>query len=123
MLFYIGIILIMNVTIYHNPRCSKSRQTLEIIQNKGIEPKIVPYLNEPLNVEELTILLKKLDISPRDLMRANESKEAGLDDESMHDDDLIIGIASNPAVIERPIVITNKGARICRPPELVEDIL
>ncbi len=113
----------MAVTIYHNPRCSKSRATLELLNQKGESPEIIEYLNTPPSGDELKEILKMLGLSPRQILRAKEAKEAGLDDPSLGDDELIKGIAANPAVIERPIVIKNGQARLGRPPEKVLEIL
>ena len=113
----------MSVTIYHNPRCSKSRQTLGLLQEKGIEPKIVEYLADPPNAAELKRVLGLLGKSPRDILRKKEAKDAGLDDPTLSDDDLIESMIANPVVIERPIVVTGNKAALGRPPESVLDIL
>jgi arsenate reductase len=113
----------MTVTIYHNPRCSKSRATLGLLRDKGIEPAIVEYLNEPPSAEELRRILGMLGIKPRDLLRPNEAREAGLDDPNLGDDALIDGMVANPIVIERPIVVSGGKARIGRPPEQVLEIV
>ena len=113
----------MTVTIYHNPRCSKSRTTLKLLQDKGIEPKIVEYLDAPPSAAELKRILGMLGISPRDLMRKKEAKEAGLHDASLSDDALIDGMIAHPIVIERPIVVSGDNARLGRPPEQVFEIV
>lgn len=115
----------MSVTIYHNPRCSKSRATLQLLTDQNIEPKIVEYLNTPPDAKTLDKLLKKLDMEPRDLMRTQEAeyKENNLDDESLTRDQLIQAMVDHPKLIERPIVVTNNKAAIGRPPENVLDIL
>ena len=113
----------MLTTIYHNPRCSKSRATLELLTQKGEKPDIIEYLNTPPSAAELKDILRMLGISPREILRKKEAKEAGLDDPSLSDDDLIQGIVANPVVIERPIVIKGGQARIGRPPENVLEIL
>jgi arsenate reductase len=113
----------MTVTIYHNPRCSKSRTTLKLLQDKGIEPKIVEYLDAPPSAAELKRILRMLGISPRDLMRKKEAKEAGLDDAGLSDDALIDGMIAHPIVIERPIVVKGDKARLGRPPEQVLEIV
>ena len=115
----------MSTKIYHNPRCSKSRQTLELLYDKKIETDVVEYLNTPPNAEELEKILKGLGMEPRELMRKgqNEYKELGLDDESLSRDDLIKAMIENPILIERPIVITDKGIAIGRPIENVKKIL
>ncbi|MAF76365.1 MAG: arsenate reductase (glutaredoxin) [Idiomarinaceae bacterium] len=106
------------VTIYHNPRCSKSRQTLELLQQHGIEPTIIKYLETPPSQAELSSLLNKLDISPRQLMRTKEAvyKELKLADES-DDEVLLTSMVNNPKLIERPIVVKGEKAVLGRPPE------
>jgi arsenate reductase len=111
------------VTLYHNPRCSKSRATLAVLQEKGVEPEIVEYLRDPPSADELKRILAMLGIGPRDLMRRKEAKEAGLDDPGLSDDALIAAMVANPIVIERPIVVSNGKARIGRPPESVLEIV
>ncbi len=113
----------MTTTIYHNPRCSKSRQTLGLLQERGIEPEIIEYLVTPPSAEELKNILGLLGKSPRDIMRKKEAKEAGLDDPALDDEALIAGMAANPIVIERPIVLNGGKAALGRPPESVIDIL
>ncbi|HFD12536.1 MAG TPA: arsenate reductase (glutaredoxin) [Crenotrichaceae bacterium] len=115
----------MTVTIYHNPRCSKSRQTLQLLQDKGIEPTIVEYLKTPPDVETLNSILTMLDLEPRQLMRRQEAeyKELGLNDDSLTRDQLIQAMTDYPRLIERPIVVTNGRAAIGRPPEQVAEIL
>ena len=113
----------MTTTIYHNPRCSKSRQTLGLLQERGIEPEIVEYLVTPPTAEELKNILSLLGKSPRDLMRKKEAKEAGLDDLVLDDEALIAGMVANPIVIERPIVFNGGKAALGRPPKSVIDIL
>lgn len=112
------------VTIFHNPRCSKSRQTLELLKSKGVEPEIVEYLKTPPNAAELERILNLLDKSPRELMRTKEAiyKELGLADEN-DNAKLVTAMVNNPKLIERPIVITDNKAAIGRPPEAVLDIL
>ena len=115
----------MSVKIYHNPRCGKSRQTLQLLQEQGIEPEIIEYLKTPPSAEELNIILKKLGIEPRELMRKNEAeyKVSGLNDETLDREALINGMVSHPILIERPIVVVNDKAAIGRPPEAVLTIL
>lgn len=111
--------------IYHNPRCSKSRQTLEIIRKRGIEPEIIEYLGGSLSLGDLEIMFGLLGLdSALEMMRVKEAefKEAGLTKDSSNEE-LLAGIAQYPRLLERPIVVTDKGARLCRPPELVEEIL
>jgi arsenate reductase len=115
----------MTVTIYHNPRCSKSRQTLTLLEEKGVKPKIVDYLKEPPSAVELKRILKKLGLKPRDVMRKGESvyAELGLEDKDLKDDALIARMVENPILIERPIVVAGDKAAIGRPPEAVLKIL
>jgi arsenate reductase len=113
------------VTIYHNPRCSKSRQTLALLEEKGVKPKIVEYLKAPPSVAELKRVLKKLGLSPRDIVRKGEAvyAELGLKDKDVSDDDLIKLMAANPILIERPIVVSGGKAALGRPPEAVLKIV
>ena len=115
----------MSVKIYHNPRCSKSRQTLQLLQDQGIELEIIEYLKTPPNAEELNDILQKLGMEPRDLMRKNETeyKANGLDDQTLDRQALINGMVSHPILIERPIVVAHDKAAIGRPPEAVLTIL
>ncbi len=115
----------MTTRIYHNPKCSKSRQTLELIRAKGEEPEIIEYLKMPPTKTQLKDLLKQLKMRPRDLCRKKEApyKELGLDDPKKSDDAIIDVMLANPILIERPIVVTKKGVRLGRPPELVNEIL
>lgn len=115
----------MSTKIYHNPRCSKSRQTLELLYDKGIETEVVEYLNTPPDAATLEKILAGLDMEPRELMRKgqDEYKTLGLDDESLSRDDLIKAMIDNPILIERPIVITDKGIAIGRPIENVKKII
>ncbi len=115
----------MSTRIYHNPRCSKSRQTLQLLGEKGIEPEVVEYLKTPPSAEELREILRLLGIGPRQLMRSGEAeyKEAGLDDPGLSDAQLIAAMVAHPRLIERPVVIRDGKAVIGRPPENVLDIL
>ena len=115
----------MSVTIYHNPKCSKSRQTLELLSAKGITPTIIEYIKIPPTVEKLKEILSQLGIAPRDLMRKKEDiyKELELGILSLSDKDLIDLMIEHPILIERPIVIANGKAVLGRPPEQVLDIL
>jgi arsenate reductase len=116
----------MRVTIYHNPRCSKSRQTLQILQENGIEPDVVEYMKTPYSVAQIEELLHKLgDIDPRDLMRTKEAvyREAGLDDEYLSREELIEAMAQCPTIVERPIVVRGDKAVLGRPPENVTELL
>ena len=116
----------MSIKILHNPRCSKSRQTLQLLKEKGIEPEIIEYLKNPPSEQELSDILDKLGLDdPRELMRKKEKeyKEAGLDDESLSKEALIAAMMKYPRLIERPIVLANGKAAIGRPPENVLEIL
>lgn len=115
----------MVVRIYHNPKCSKSRQALELIRAAGDKPEIIEYLKTPPTKSQLKDLLKQLKMRPRDLCRKKEApyKELGLDDETKSDEQVIEAMLANPILIERPIVVTKKGVRLGRPPELVNEIL
>jgi arsenate reductase len=115
----------MTITIFHNPRCSKSRATLALLQERGIEPEIRLYLEEPPDVAELSAILKKLGLKPRELMRKGEAeyREQGLADENLSDAQLIAAMAATPRLIERPIVLAGRKAAIGRPPESVLGIL
>ncbi|NVJ50196.1 MAG: arsenate reductase (glutaredoxin) [Gammaproteobacteria bacterium] len=108
-------------TIYHNPRCSKSRQTLALLQENGIEPTVVEYLKTPPSVNRLKSIVKALAISPRDLLRTKEAdyKEAGLDDSSLTKEQILKLMVAYPKVIERPIVTRGDRAVVGRPPENV----
>jgi len=113
----------MSVVIYHNPRCSKSRQTLQLLQDKGVEPEIVEYLTNPPSIEELKTILGQLGMAPRDLLRKKEAAEYGLNDKSLSDEAVIAGMVANPRAIERPIVIKDNKAVLGRPPENVLDLI
>ncbi len=115
----------MKVTIYHNPRCTKSRQTLELLKSRGIEPEIIEYLKTPPGKIKLKEILKMLGLEPRALMRKNEDeyKKAKLDNPKLSKDDLIAAMVKHPILIERPIVVANGKAAIGRPPEKVLEIL
>ncbi len=115
----------MSIKIFHNPRCSKSRQTLQLLRDQGVEPEIVEYLKTPPDRETLVRVLDMLGMEPRDLMRRKEKeyKANGLDDPQLSRDELIDGMLSNPKLIERPIVVNNGKARLGRPPEQVLEII
>jgi arsenate reductase len=114
-----------NVTIYHNPRCSKSRQTLSLLEEKGIEPTVVEYLKDPPDAKTLKGLLKKLGLRPKDIIRRKEEpfKTLGLAEKLEDDQSLIAAMVQHPILIERPIVVSGSAARIGRPPESVLEIL
>lgn len=112
-----------DVTIYHNPRCTKSRETLKLIEDKGVAPTVVEYLKTPPSAEELARILTLLGKGPRDLLRRKEAAEAGIDPDGMTDAALIQAMVAHPAVIERPIVVAGAKAALGRPPENVLNIL
>ena len=113
------------VTIYHNPRCSKSRATLELLREQGIEPTIIEYLKTPPSQAELSRLLDMLGMQPRELMRSKEAeyREQNLDDPALKKKDLVKAMHDTPKLIERPIVVANGRAALGRPPEQVLEIL
>ncbi|MCW8955848.1 MAG: arsenate reductase (glutaredoxin) [Gammaproteobacteria bacterium] len=113
------------VRIYHNPRCSKSRQTLELIRQQGIEPEVIEYLKTPPSKSELKTILSRLNMQPRQLMRTNEAeyKDNNLDSEELSNEQLIDAMVKNPKLIQRPIVINNQKVALGRPPENALEIL
>ena len=115
----------MSVTIFHNPRCSKSRQTLSLIQEKNIDINIIEYLKTPPDISQLKQILKKLGYEPRQLMRKSEQiyKDLDLGNENKTAEDLVITMTQNPILIERPIVLSGEKVAIGRPPESVLNIL
>lgn len=115
----------MPLRIYHNPRCSKSRQTLQLLRDRGIEPEIVEYLKNPPSAVMLDGFLRAMGMQPRDLMRRKETpyRELNLDDPAMARGDLIMAMVENPVLIERPIVVNGDKVALGRPPEAVLSIL
>lgn len=115
----------MKATIYHNPRCSKSRQTLALLRERGVEPEIIEYLKNPPDQEQLNGVLALLKLEPRALMRRQEAayKERKLDDPGLSREQLIAAMVENPILIERPIVLANGKAALGRPPENALEIL
>jgi arsenate reductase len=115
----------MPVTIYHNPRCSKSRQTLALLEARGISATVVDYLKDTPDAPALRSLIAKLGMTPRQVMRRGEAiyRELGLDDPALDDAALIAAMVANPILIERPIVVSGDKAAIGRPPEAVLEIL
>jgi arsenate reductase len=115
----------MTLTIYHNPRCSKSRETLKLLEARGLKPKVVEYLKTPPSAAELKSILKKLGLKPRDILRKGEPlyAEFGLQDRTLNGEALIALMVANPILIERPIVLAGGNAAIGRPPENVLKIL
>ncbi len=115
----------MSITIYHNPRCSKSREALQLLKDRQLEPAVVEYLKTPPDAATLRQLLDMLGLPPRELMRRKEKlyKALGLDDPGLSDEALIAAMVANPVLIERPIVVTGGKAALGRPPQQVLDIL
>ena len=115
----------MAIQIWHNPRCSKSRETLKLLEEKGIEPEIVLYLEEQPDAAAIKSVLAKLDISARELLRNSEDayKENNLKDKTLPDEALIQAMVNQPKLIQRPIVINGNEAKLGRPPEQVLDII
>jgi len=113
------------IRIFHNPRCSKSRQTLELLTEQGIEPEIIRYLETPPTEQELSDILEALGRQPRELIRTGEKeyKELGLDNPDLSRAQLIAAMVATPKLIERPIVLANGKAAVGRPPESVLTIL
>lgn len=120
-----GSVLRMSVTIYHNPTCGTSRNTLALIRATGTEPKVIEYLAEPPSREELVSLIERMNIAPRDLLRQKGTPygDLGLDDDRLTDDELVNAMIEHPLLINRPIVVGSRGVKLCRPSELVLDVL
>jgi arsenate reductase len=115
----------MDITIFHNTRCGTSRTTLEAIRATGVEPRVVDYLAQPPTRDELMDLIARAGLQVRDAVRSKEAlfKELGLDDPATTDDALLDAMVAYPILINRPFVVTTKGVRLCRPSELVQEIL
>ena len=115
----------MAVTIYHNPGCSTSRTVLGMIRAGGVEPEIIEYLNHPPSRQRLVQLIKTMGVAPRKVLRAKGDMytELGLADPALSDEVLIDAMIAHPVLIERPIVVSEKGVRLCRPKELLFEIL
>jgi len=115
----------MNVQIYHNPQCGTSRNTLAMIVASGETPEVIEYLKTPPSRDRLVELIRRMGISPRALLRQKGTPyvELGLDDTNLSDEQLIDAMVKYPILINRPIVVTDKGVRLCRPSELVLDLL
>lgn len=111
--------------ILHNPRCSKSRQTLALLQENGVEPNVIKYLETPPSEQQLKVIIQNLGVAPRDIMRKKEAeyKECGLDNTDLSDEQMIGLMVKNPKVIERPIVFNDKVAAVGRPPENVLELI
>ncbi|MBW4018253.1 arsenate reductase (glutaredoxin) [Moraxella osloensis] len=114
-----------NITIYHNPNCGTSRNTLALIKHQGIEPSVIYYLDNPPDETTLRDLITKMGITPRQLLRVNVPPyaEHRLDNLSLTDDDLIQAMLADPLLINRPIVVSDKGVKLCRPSEVVLDLI
>lgn len=115
----------MNVTIYHNPMCGTSRKTLDILRENGDEPRVVEYLKTPPSRDALKRLYERAGISPRDGLRAKEpiAAELGLTRPGVSDDEILDAMVEHPILINRPLVETDKGVRLCRPQDTVREIL
>jgi arsenate reductase len=115
----------MTITIYHNPSCGTSRNTLAMIRQSGVEPHVIEYLKTPPSQTELIDLIARMGITARDLLRRKGTPydQLGLDDPSLSDEALINAMMAHPILINRPIVVTPLGAKLCRPSEVVLDIL
>ena len=113
------------VTIYHNPKCGTSRNVLAILRERGIEPEVVEYLETPPSREELVQLVRDMGVGVRDILRQKGTPydELGLGDSSLTDDQLLDAIVRHPILMNRPIVVTPRGTRLCRPSETVNEIL
>jgi len=115
----------MEIRLYHNPRCSKSRQALQLLRERGVEPTVIEYLKTPLDWQDIVDLLGKLGAEPRELMRSNEPEYAalGLDRPELSREQLIQALHENPKLLQRPIAVTTDRAVIGRPPERVLELL
>ena len=115
----------MKVTIYHNPNCGTSRNTLAMIREKGIEPEVIEYVKNPPTAEKLKSMLKRMGMGIRDILRRNGTPydELKLDDPSLSDEQLVEMVMKHPILMQRPIVETERGVRLCRPPEKVHEVL
>jgi arsenate reductase len=115
----------VNVTIYHNPMCGTSRKTLDILRENGDEPTVIEYLKSPPQREELSRLYKRAGVSPREGLRAKEplAAELGLTRPDVTDDEILDAMVQHPILINRPLVETDKGVRLCRPQDIVREIL
>lgn len=115
----------MPVTIYHNPLCGTSRKTLEILRESGADPRVIEYLQTPPSRDELKRIYRRAGISPREGLRAKEpiAQELGLTRPDVSDDEILDAMMEHPILINRPLVETDKGARLCRPQDVVREIL
>jgi arsenate reductase len=115
----------MSVVIWHNPKCATSRKVLELIRARGVEPEIVDYVKSPPSAAQIKAVLKEMGMKPRELLRRRGTPydELGLDDQKRTDAQLIAAMAAHPILIERPVVRSRKGTRLCRPVERLKEIL
>lgn len=113
----------MAVTIYHNPKCVVSRKVLQTLREKGVEPNVIEYMKDPPGRSDLVRLLNLLRLSPKDIMREKEARQLGLNRHDIKLNDALDALARNPALIERPIVVTPSGGRVCLSPELAEQFV
>ena len=113
----------MQVTIYHNPKCSNSRRCLEIIREEGFQPTVIEYLQHPPNGAALERLVGQMAVSVREVIRTKEPAYAELNLTDANDEALLKAVADHPILLNRPIVVTDKGAKLCRPPDLVRELL
>jgi arsenate reductase len=115
----------MAVTIWHNPKCATSRKVLEMIRQQGVEPQIIEYVKTPPSGADIKTALREMGLTARELLRRKGTSydELGLDDPKLSDAALIAAMAEHPILIERPVVRSQKGSRLCRPPERVREIL
>jgi arsenate reductase len=115
----------MSTVIWHNPKCSTSRKVLDMIQAKGIKPTVIDYQKTPPSAAEIKAALKAMGMKPRDLLRRKNTPydELGLDDPKLSDAQLVAAMAEHPLLMERPVVQTEKGTRLCRPVERLQEIL
>ena len=115
----------MKATIYHNPACGTSRKTLEILRNEGADVDVIEYLNAPPGREQLKALYKRAGMTPREGLRAKEpiAAELGLTRDNVTDDEILDAMMEHPVLIQRPLVVTEKGVRLCRPQEEVRQLL
>ncbi|MCC2095457.1 MAG: arsenate reductase (glutaredoxin) [Hyphomicrobiales bacterium] len=115
----------MSITIYHNPACGTSRTVMGILREAGIQPNVIEYLKTPPSRQEMIDLLKQLNMSPREIIRTKGDLygDLGLADQSLTDDQLLDALGEHPILMERPIVVSPKGVRVCRPADRVNDLL
>jgi arsenate reductase len=111
--------------IYHNPRCGTSRTVLQILQDRGEQPEVIEYLKTPPSREQIASLIRDAGLSVREAIRGKESiyQDLKLDDAALSDDQLLDAVVAHPILLNRPFVVTSKGTRLCRPADLVEEIL